>query len=505
MWPSSPALLAVSPGTAAAAYPDNVAQPVNFGDAVSYGPAGGLTLNAPDVAMAATHDGGGYWIAAADGGVFNYGDAGFYGSAGSLNLNKPIVGMAATPDGGGYWLVASDGGIFNYGDAGFYGSRGGQPLNAPIVGMASSPTGRGYWLVASDGGIFTYGDASFWGSAGSLTLNKPIVGMAATPDGGGYWLVASDGGIFNYGDAPFLGSMGRNPLNSPVVGMAASGGGYVMAAADGGVFNFGTGFQGSMGGQSLANPVVGIAATPDGGGYWLLPAPPPPAPPTVGPGDTGAAVSQLQTQLLSLGYWVDTTSGSFDDSTEQAVWALQKAANLPRDGVVGPATWAALEAGVVPQPQPESGYEIQIDLADDLLMVVNNNKLRVDAQHVDRRRLRVHRGRRDLHRRYPDRGVPDVPGGGRTGDRLARHVVDAEVLLRGLCDPRRPRGPALPGLPRLRPDQQRGDRVGLGGEHRSHRDHGLGVLRERRPEPVSWSTSPAGAAGSHRRRTCRNR
>ena len=370
-----PALLAVSPGTAAAAYPDNVAQPVNFGDAVFYGPAGGLTLNAPDVGMAATHDGGGYWIAAADGGVFNYGDAAFFGSAGSLTLNKPIVGMAATPDGGGYWLVASDGGIFNYGDAGFYGSRGGQPLNAPIVGMASSPTGKGYWLVASDGGIFSYGDASFWGSAGSLTLNKPIVGMAATPDGGGYWLVASDGGIFNYGDAPFLGSMGGNPLVSPVVGMAASGGGYVMAAADGGVFNFGTGFQGSMGGQSLANPVVGIAATPDGGGYWLLPAPPPPAPPTVGPGDTGAAVSQLQTQLLSLGYWVDTTSGSFDDSTEQAVWALQKAANLTPDGVVGPATWAALEAGVVPQPQPESGYEIQIDLADDLLMVVNNNHL----------------------------------------------------------------------------------------------------------------------------------
>jgi hypothetical protein len=30
--------------------------------------------------------------------------------------------MSATPNGGGYWLVAADGGIFNYGDAGFYGS-----------------------------------------------------------------------------------------------------------------------------------------------------------------------------------------------------------------------------------------------------------------------------------------------------------------------------------------------------------------------------------------------
>jgi hypothetical protein len=44
--------------------------------------------------------------------------------------------MAATPDGGGYWLVASDGGIFTFGDAAFYGGTGGQHLNRPIVGMA---------------------------------------------------------------------------------------------------------------------------------------------------------------------------------------------------------------------------------------------------------------------------------------------------------------------------------------------------------------------------------
>jgi hypothetical protein len=73
---------------------------------------------------------------ASDGGIFTYGDAGFYGSAGSIKLNQPIVGMAATPNGGGYWLVASDGGIFNYGNAGFHGSHGGSPLNKPIVAMA---------------------------------------------------------------------------------------------------------------------------------------------------------------------------------------------------------------------------------------------------------------------------------------------------------------------------------------------------------------------------------
>ena len=76
---------------------------------------------------------------ATDGGIFSYGDAQFYGSTGSMHLNQPIVGMAATPDGGGYWLVASDGGIFAYGDAHFYGSTGSIHLNKPIVGMVRRP------------------------------------------------------------------------------------------------------------------------------------------------------------------------------------------------------------------------------------------------------------------------------------------------------------------------------------------------------------------------------
>ena len=56
--------------------------------------------------------------------------------------------MAATPDGKGYWLVAADGGIFAFGDAGFYGSTGSLPLNKPIVGMAvDARTARatGWW------------------------------------------------------------------------------------------------------------------------------------------------------------------------------------------------------------------------------------------------------------------------------------------------------------------------------------------------------------------------
>ncbi len=51
-------------------------------------------------------------------------------------LNKPIVSMVATPDAKGYWLVAADGGVFTFGDAGFYGSTAAKVLNKPIVSMA---------------------------------------------------------------------------------------------------------------------------------------------------------------------------------------------------------------------------------------------------------------------------------------------------------------------------------------------------------------------------------
>ncbi len=175
----------------------------------------GTTLNQPVVAMAPTPDGGGYWLVAADGGIFTYGDAQFWGSTGSLRLNKPIVGMAATKDGRGYWLVASDGGIFTFGDAQFLGSTGGITLNKPVVGMAATPDGNGYWLAASDGGIFTYGNAQFLGSTGSIALSEPIVAMANTQDGNGYWLVGQDGGVFDFGNAGFSGSA-QSPLHPPL-------------------------------------------------------------------------------------------------------------------------------------------------------------------------------------------------------------------------------------------------------------------------------------------------
>ncbi|HEY3238670.1 MAG TPA: superoxide dismutase family protein [Acidimicrobiia bacterium] len=163
----------------------------------------------------------GYWLAAADGGVFNFGDAPYLGSAAGAKLNKPVVGMAATASGDGYWLVASDGGVFNFGDATFQGSTGGVKLNQAVVGMAGTPSGAGYWLVAGDGGVFAFGDAVPHGSLGATKLNSPIVGMAATPTGAGYWLFAADGGVFTFGDAGFAGSAGSTRLNRPIVGASA--------------------------------------------------------------------------------------------------------------------------------------------------------------------------------------------------------------------------------------------------------------------------------------------
>ena len=54
------------------------------------------------------------------------------------HANAPIVAIAATRDEGGYWLAGRDGGIFNYGDAGFLGSEGGKPLNKPVVAIAGA-------------------------------------------------------------------------------------------------------------------------------------------------------------------------------------------------------------------------------------------------------------------------------------------------------------------------------------------------------------------------------
>jgi len=82
---------------------------------------------------------GSYTIVEANGSGATFGPTGEvpFGPV-AQNLNAPIVGVATTPDGNGYWLVAADGGVFAYGDATFFKSMGGQPLNAPVVGPVAT-------------------------------------------------------------------------------------------------------------------------------------------------------------------------------------------------------------------------------------------------------------------------------------------------------------------------------------------------------------------------------
>jgi len=59
-------------------------------------------------------------------------------------------------------------------------------------------------------------------------------------------------------------------------------------------------------------------------------------------GDRGNPVKELQRALKSIGFTVGTIDGVFGPSTEHAVIMFQTAHKLSRDGVLGPATRAAL-------------------------------------------------------------------------------------------------------------------------------------------------------------------
>ena len=64
--------------------------------------------------------------------------------------------------------------------------------------------------------------------------------------------------------------------------------------------------------------------------------------PTVAIGDSGDAVTTLQTELNALGYDCGEADGFFGQNTHDAVIAFQAANGLTADGVVGAQTWGAL-------------------------------------------------------------------------------------------------------------------------------------------------------------------
>jgi peptidoglycan hydrolase-like protein with peptidoglycan-binding domain len=94
-------------------------------------------------------------------------------------------------------------------------------------------------------------------------------------------------------------------------------------------------------------------------------------------GSKGPAVLALQQRLTELGYWNGKADGKFGGTTQQAVFALQKAAGIGRDGSVGPKTQKALDAGARPTAKSKagSGYLVEINLKKQLLMFVKDGEV----------------------------------------------------------------------------------------------------------------------------------
>lgn len=89
---------------------------------------------------------------------------------------------------------------------------------------------------------------------------------------------------------------------------------------------------------------------------------PTPSHKTIRRGSTGPDVVECQEDLITLVYDLSPygADGKFGAKTEAAVKQFQTASGLKADGIVGPATWAALDAAVGPQPEPTQLYTVHI-------------------------------------------------------------------------------------------------------------------------------------------------
>lgn len=93
-------------------------------------------------------------------------------------------------------------------------------------------------------------------------------------------------------------------------------------------------------------------------------------------GEVSARVGALQQRLQDLGYFVTSVDDAYGGETQQAVFALQKAGGLYRDGVVGDATQAAADDGLVPHAQTSTGKVLEIDVDRQLVLAVEDGQVR---------------------------------------------------------------------------------------------------------------------------------
>lgn len=79
------------------------------------------------------------------------------------------------------------------------------------------------------------------------------------------------------------------------------------------------------------------------------------------PGSSGDAVTALQRALLSVGFNPGAIDGEFGNGTEAAVIAFQRSESFVPDGIVGPATAAALHLAEIPElPSVIPGVTTQV-------------------------------------------------------------------------------------------------------------------------------------------------
>jgi hypothetical protein len=110
----------------------------------------------------------------------------------------------------------------------------------------------------------------------------------------------------------------------------------ILAAA--GVFSGSSSDQGAV---TTTPPTVSTPTTTVAKTTTAPQAPPVPTTP-LKPGDTGAAVTELQRALTRAGYSPGAADGSYGNATTQAVTQFQQANGLTADGIAGTKTLAAL-------------------------------------------------------------------------------------------------------------------------------------------------------------------
>ncbi len=95
-------------------------------------------------------------------------------------------------------------------------------------------------------------------------------------------------------------------------------------------------------------------------------------PPALAPRGS-AEVLEVEVLLNRLGYWTGTIDGRLDPISAEALVAFNKVEGNKRDSRVGPATIAALRAASRPLPLETGRAHYEVDLARQVLLVVDND------------------------------------------------------------------------------------------------------------------------------------